>query len=179
MHANYIRPGGVSQDLPLGTLKSIYEFIKSFSDRINELEDLLTENRIWKIRLQGIGSINLQKAFLWGFSGVMLRGSGARWDLRKVNPYEIYSELNLWQVPVGNQGDCYDRYLVRIDEMRQSLIIIENCLNEIPSGEVKSFTLKLNPSKNSMKLDMESTIQHFKSMSVGLVVPTGDSYTSI
>jgi NADH dehydrogenase (ubiquinone) Fe-S protein 2 len=179
MHANYIRPGGISQDLPLGTLKSIYEFIKRFSDRISEIEDLLTNNRIWQVRLQGIGSINMQKAYSWGFSGVMLRGSGSRWDLRKTVPYEIYPTLDDWRVPIGKQGDCYDRYLIRMAEMRNSLKIIQNCLKFIPTGEVKAPNSKLNPSKNIMRSSMESTIQHFKSMTSGLLVPVGDTYTGV
>ena len=175
MHANYIRPGGLAQDIPRGTLASLHEFAKQFPSRIDEIEDLLTSNRIWKIRLQGVGSITAQKGMLWGFTGPMLRGSGALWDLRKSSPYEIYNDVN-FAIPQGTQGDCYDRYLVRIEELRSSVEIIHYCLNKITAGEVKAVNLKTAPSKNSMKNFMESTIQHFKWMSSGLQLPADEVY---
>lgn len=178
MHANYIRPGGVSQDLPLGTLDSIYQFIFQFSSRIDETEDLLSGNRIWQTRLMGIGAINTQKGLLWGFSGAMTRGSGTLWDLRKSYPYEVYQHIP-FSIPQGNFGDCFDRYLVRMEEMRNSISIIAYCLNKIPSGEIKSTSIKLSPSKILMKNSMESTIQHFKSMSSGLSLPFGESYGAV
>jgi NADH dehydrogenase (ubiquinone) Fe-S protein 2 len=178
MHANYIRPGGVAQDLPLGTLESIYQFLTEFSSRVDEIEDMLSGNRIWQNRLIGIGSLNLQKAFIWGFSGPMVRASGALWDLRKIYSYENYSKIN-FSIPIGLQGDCFDRYLVRIEEFRISLSIIAYCLNNICNGEIKSINVKLTPSKNIMKNSMESTIQHFKTMSSGFFLPKTDTYCSI
>ena len=127
MHAAYFRPGGVSQDIPLGMLEDIYTFIDQFGNRIDEVEELLTDNRIWKQRLVDIGIVSGKDALDWGFSGVLLRGSGICWDLRKNQPYEIYDELD-FDIPVGTNGDCYDRYLVRLEEMRQSLRIIHQCL---------------------------------------------------
>jgi len=175
MHANYVRPGGVSQDLPLGTLHSLNIFAKQFPSRIDEIEDLLTSNRIWKTRLQGVGSISLQKGLLWGFSGPMLRGSGALWDLRKSNPYEMYQSVP-FAIPQGSLGDCYDRYLVRVEELRTSVEILNYCLSAIPAGEIKATNIKLVPSKNTMKGSMESVIQHFKTMSSGLSLPKEEIY---
>lgn len=178
MHANYIRPGGVSQDLPLGTLESIYQFALQFPSRLDELEDMLSGNRIWQNRLVGIGAINIQKGFNWGFSGAMSRGSGALWDLRKTNPYELYEKIP-FAIPQGSSGDCYDRYLVRIEELRSSINIILHCLNKFPLGEVKAINSKLLPSRHSMKSSMESVIQHFKIMSEGLKLPIGESYGAV
>jgi len=178
MHANYIRPGGISQDLPLGTLESLFQFIAQFSSRIDETEDLLSNNRIWQSRLIGIGSINSQKGFLWGFSGAMSRGSGSLWDLRKLYPYEIYNQIN-FAIPQGTAGDCFDRYLVRMEELRVCINIINYCLNNLPTGEIKAVNIKGNPSKNLMKQSMESTIQHFKLMSSGLILPVADSYGAV
>ena len=179
MHTAYIRPGGVNQDLPLGLCNDIYKFVKQFRSRINELEELLTNNRIWKQRLINIGVVSKKNALNWGFSGVMLRGSGIPWDLRKSEPYEIYSDLD-FNIPIGGIGDCYDRYLVRIEEMRQSLNILEQALNKIPLGPIKTSNNKLiSPSRSKMKLDMESLIMHFKSYSEGFRVKKGKSYTSV
>jgi len=130
MHAAYIRPGGVSADIPLGLLDDIFIFIKQFSIRLDEMEEMLTSNRIWKERLVDIGIVSANEAINWGFSGVLLRGSGIPWDLRKSSPYEVYKQID-FSIPVGNNGDCYDRYLVRIEEMRQSLKIINQTLNMI------------------------------------------------
>jgi len=179
MHTAYIRPGGVNQDLPLGLCNDIFKFVKQFRSRINELEELLTNNRIWKQRLINIGVVSKKNALSWGFSGVMLRGSGIAWDLRKSEPYEIYSKLD-FEIPVGNTGDCYDRYLVRIEEMRQSLNIIEQGLNLMPSGATKSSNNKvISASRNKMKLDMESLIMHFKNYSEGFRINKGKSYTAV
>jgi NADH dehydrogenase (ubiquinone) Fe-S protein 2 len=176
MHANYVRPGGVSQDLPTGTLESISEFSKQFSSRIDEIEDMLSDNRIWKDRLQGIGIVTPQKALNWGFSGVMCRGVGLLWDLRKTNPYEIYSSIS-FKIPFGTNGDCYDRYLVRIQEMRESLNIINYCINNIPFGEIHSVDEKLiAPSRSKMKTSMESLIHHFKLVSENKVLPSNELY---
>ena len=129
MHAAYFRPGGVSQDIPLGMLEDIYTFAEQFSTRLDEIEELLTDNRIWKQRLIDIGVVSAKDAMDWGFSGVLLRGSGIPWDLRKTQPYEVYDRMD-FDIPVGTNGDCFDRYLVRVEEMRQSLRIILQCLNE-------------------------------------------------
>ena len=179
MHAAYIRPGGVSQDIPMGLLNDIHIFISTYSSRIDEFEELLTGNRIWKQRLVDIGTVSYDEALNWSFSGVMLRGSGIAWDLRKNQPYEIYDELD-FEIPVGKNGDCYDRYLIRIHEMRQSLKIIEQCINKIPLGQIKSDDHKLMPpSRANMKYSMESLIHHFKLYSEGFSVPKGETYTCV
>jgi NADH dehydrogenase (ubiquinone) Fe-S protein 2 len=125
MHAAYFRPGGVSQDIPLGMLEDIYTFAEQFATRLDEVEELLTDNRIWKQRLIVIGVVSAKDAMDWGFTGVLLRGSGILWDLRKTQPYEVYDRMD-FDVPVGTNGDCFDRYLVRVEEMRQSLRILSN-----------------------------------------------------
>ena len=133
MHAAYFRPGGVYSDLPIGLLSDISIFVEQFNYKILEMEEMLTENRIWKQRLIDIGVVSAKSAMDWGFSGVMLRGSGICWDLRKSQSYEIYNKLS-FNIPTGNNGDCYDRYLVRIMEMKESLKIISQCIENIPSG---------------------------------------------
>jgi NADH dehydrogenase I D subunit len=179
MHAAYIRPGGVSQDLPVGLLDDIYKFALQFSSRIDEIEELLTNNRIWKQRLVGIGVVTSSQALNWGFSGVMLRGSGISWDLRKMSPYEVYEKLD-FNVPIGKNGDCYDRYLIRVQEMRESLKLIFQCLNDIPVGFIKSEDKKLvPPSRAHMKSNMESLIHHFKLYTEGYVIPSGESFVSV
>jgi len=178
MHAAYVRPGGVSQDIPLGLLDDIYIFVEQFGTRLDEVEEMLTGNRIWKQRTVDIGKVSAKEATDWGFSGVMLRGSGIPWDLRKSQPYEVYSKMN-FEVPVGNNGDCFDRYLVRVEEMRQSLRIIWQTLNEMPLGPVKVDDRKITPpSRSLMKQSMESLIHHFKLFSEGIVVPAGEIYTA-
>merc|ERR1712073_176125 len=134
MHAAYVRPGGVHQDIPIGLMDDIYEFISKFSERLDEVEDLCTNNRVWIQRTTDIGVISAEDALNWGCSGVMLRGSGIKWDLRKSQPYDGYENYE-FDVPIGTKGDCYDRYLIRIQEMRQSLRIMEQCLNKMPEGE--------------------------------------------
>ena len=179
MHAAYIRPGGVSQDLPLGLSDDIYAFAKTFASRIDELEELLTNNRIWKQRLVNIGIVSGADALAWGFSGAMLRGSGIAWDLRKTQPYDVYSKLD-FEIPIGTKGDCYDRYLVRVEEMRQSLRLIFQCLNQMPSGLIKSDDKKLTPpSRSQMKESMESLIHHFKLYSEGFSVPSSEIYQAV
>jgi NADH dehydrogenase (ubiquinone) Fe-S protein 2 len=179
MHAAYIRPGGVSQDLPVGLLTDIYLFSKQFASRIDEIEEMLTNNRIWKQRLVDIGVVSAYEALDWGFSGPMLRGSGIAWDLRRNEPYEVYSGLN-FDVPVGLRGDCYDRYLIRVQEMRQSLRIISQCLDLMPSGLVKTDDKKVTfPKRTQMKNSMESLIHHFKIFTEGYTVPMGDTYTAV
>ena len=179
MHAAYIRPGGVAFDIPLGLLEDIYIFVESFSSRIDEMEELLTNNRIWKQRLVDIGVVTAKEAQDWGFSGVMLRGSGISWDLRKSNPYEIYDKLN-FDIPVGTNGDCYDRYCIRINEMRESLRLIIQCLNKLPEGPVKVDDAKIvPPSRIDMKESMESLIHHFKYFTENYSVPKGETYMAV
>ena len=148
MHAAYIRPGGVSADLPLGFLDDLHLFIKQYPIRIDEVEEMLTGNRIWKERLVDVGVVTAAQAMDWGFSGVMLRGSGIPWDLRKSNPYEIYSQID-FDVPVGSAGDCYDRYLLRVEEMRQSLVIIESAIEFLKPGPIKTNNFKVCPPSRS------------------------------
>jgi NADH dehydrogenase (ubiquinone) Fe-S protein 2 len=179
LHAAYIRPGGVAQDLPIGLSEDIYRFARQFASRIDEMEEMLTGNRIWKQRLVDIGVVTADEALDWGFTGVMLRGSGVAWDLRKNQPYDIY-ELMDFQVPVGSRGDCYDRYLIRVEEMRQSLRIILQCLQEMPQGEIKTDDRKITPpSRTHMKTSMESLIHHFKLYTEGFTVPAGETYTAV
>ena len=179
MHAAYFRPGGVAQDLPLGLCDDIFKFTQSFASRIDEIEEMLTNNRIWKQRLVDIGVVSAKEAQDWGLSGAMLRGSGISWDLRKAQPYEVYDKME-FDIPVGKNGDCYDRYLIRVEEMRQSLRIIMQCLNQMPQGVVKSDDKKLTPpSRSHMKQSMESLIHHFKLYTEGFNVPAGETYTAI
>ena len=159
MHAAYFRPGGVSMDIPAGLLNDIFLFAEQFNIRLLEVEEMLTENRIWKQRLVDIGVVSATDAQEWGFSGVMLRGSGINWDLRKSQPYEIYNKLS-FDVPSGTNGDCYDRYLIRIFEMKESLKIIEQCLNQIPSGLVKSSDNK-NPISTILILSVSAVTPSF------------------
>jgi len=176
MHSAFFRPGGVQYDLPKGLLSDIFIFIKQFNLRLIEIEDMLTENRIWKQRLIDVGTVSSKKALDWGFSGVMLRGSGIKWDLRKTQPYEVYNELN-FVVPVVSNGDCYDRYLIRIFEMKQSLKIIEQCINNLPEGIIKTNNNKIAPpTRNELKQSMESLIHHFKLYTQGVVIPTNETY---
>uniref|UniRef100_A0A141BUN0 NADH dehydrogenase [ubiquinone] iron-sulfur protein 2 n=1 Tax=Cuscuta gronovii TaxID=35886 RepID=A0A141BUN0_CUSGR len=179
MHASFIRPGGVAQDLPLGLCRDIDSFTQQFASRIDELEEMSTGNRIWKQRLVDIGTVTAQQAKDWGFSGVMLRGSGVCWDLRKAAPYDVHDQLDP-DVPVGTRGDRYDRYCIRIEEMRQSVRIIVQCLNKMPSGMIKSDDRKLcPPSRSRMKLSMESSIHHFELYTEGFSVPASSTYTAV
>ena len=176
MHAAYFRPGGVQADLPKGLLADIYLFLKVFNTKLNEIEEMLSENRIWKQRLVNIGVVSANEALEFGFSGVMLRGSGIQWDLRKSQPYEIYDKLN-FNIIVGNNGDCYDRYLIRILEMKQSLKIINECLNKIPKGLTKSSNLKvIPPSRLDTKRSMEALIHHFKAYTTGITIENNETY---
>jgi NADH dehydrogenase I D subunit len=180
MHAAYIRPGGVHEDLPLGLCQDIYEFVQQFPSRLDEIEELLTDSRIWKQRLVDVGIVSIEDAQRWCFSGVMVRGSGLAWDLRKSEPYEIYDQLE-FAVPVGRSGDCFDRYLVRMEEMRQSVNIIVQCLNAMPlCGEIQTDDRKITPpSRSEMKQSMESLIHHFKWYSEGTSINTGETYMSV
>jgi NADH dehydrogenase (ubiquinone) Fe-S protein 2 len=179
MHASFIRVGGISQDLPVGLLNDIYFFCCNFISRIDELEELLSNNRIWKQRLYGVGIISKQDALNFGFSGVLLRGSGVCWDLRKTQPYEIYNKL-FFSIPIGKIGDCFDRYVIRVEEMRQSLLIIKQCILNIPAGLIKIDDFKIvAPSRKLFKQSMEALIHHFKYYSEGFYVPRGMFYSSI
>lgn len=179
MHAAYIRPGGVAQDLPVGLCEDVYKFALQFASRIDEMEEMLTNNRIWKQRLVDIGRVTADQAMDWGFSGVMARGSGISWDLRKAQPYDVYDRME-FHIPVGRKGDCYDRYLIRVEEMRQSLRIITQVINQIPNGMIKSDDRKITPpSRSQMKQSMESLIHHFKLYTEGYAVPSGETYTAV
>ncbi|CAN0930413.1 NADH dehydrogenase [ubiquinone] iron-sulfur protein 2 [Linum perenne] len=161
MHASFIRPGGVAQDLPLGLCRDIDSSTQQFASRIDELEEMSTGNRIWKQRLVDIGTVTAQQAKDWGFSGVMLRGPGICWDLRKAAPYDVHDQLDP-DVPVGTRGDCYDRYCIRIEEMRQSVRIIVQCLNQMPSGMIKA-----------------DDLHHFELYTEGFSVPASSTYTAV
>lgn len=215
LHAAYVRPGGVAFDLPHGLMEDIYKWATAFSGRVDEFEELLTENRIWKQRTVGVGLVTAQQALDYSFSGVMLRGSGIPWDIRfvpsllplsssrelthdsptrrKVAPYDAYDQVE-FDVPVGKNGDCYDRYLCRVEEFRQSLRIINQCLDKMPPGQIKVDDHKIvPPPRASMKecvlplswwrarelmrvsRSMESLIHHFKLFSEGYSVPPGSS----
>lgn len=179
MHAAYVRPGGVAQDIDTGLCLDIYRFAEQFSSRIDEMEEMLTNNRIWKQRLVDVAVVSSQQALDWGFSGVMLRGSGVKWDLRKKQAYDVYSQLS-FQVPVGRHGDCYDRYLIRIAEMRESLRLIQESINRMPKGIVKTDDKKItSPSRSHVKQNMESLIHHFKLYTESFTVPAGDTYTAV
>lgn len=178
MHSAYIRPGGISQDIPLGLLDDIYIFAEQFAGRVDEMEEMLTENRIWKQRLVNVGVVTSKDALAWGFSGVLLRGSGLIWDLRKQQSYEVYDKLS-FEILTGVNGDCYDRYVIRVGEMRQSLSIIMQCLNNIPNGIIKVDDKKITPpTRNEIKNSMESLIHHFKYFTEGVSVPRGETYTA-
>jgi NADH dehydrogenase (ubiquinone) Fe-S protein 2 len=178
MHSAYIRPGGISQDIPLGLLDDIYVFSEQFATRVDEMEEMLTTNRIWKQRLVDIGTVTAKEALDWGFSGVLLRGSGISWDLRKKQSYEIYPSLD-FDIFTGTNGDCYDRYIIRVKEMRESLRIIQQCLNSLPEGPVKTEDKKLTPpSRTDVKNSMESLIHHFKYYTEGVNVTKGETYTA-
>ena len=179
LHANYFRPGGVHQDLPRGLAEDIANFCKNFPKIIDDLENLLTDNRIFKQRNVNIGIVSKQDALDYSFSGVMLRGSGVPWDLRKSQPYENYSQFD-FKIPIGKNGDCYDRYLCRIEEMRESIKIINQCLISMPKGPVKSTDGKITPpSKKEIKNSMEALIHHFKLFTEGYRVDKDEIYTAV
>jgi len=179
LHANYFRPGGVHKDLPRGLTDDILSFCNTFPKIMDDLETLLTDNRIFKQRNVNIGIVSKQEALDHSFSGVMLRGSGVPWDLRKSQPYECYKDFN-FKIPIGKNGDCYDRYLCRMEEMRQSVKIIKDCIKKMPSGPVKTIDGKISPPKKSeLKNSMEALIHHFKLFSEGFRVPAGEIYTCV
>ena len=179
LHANYFRPGGVHQDLPRGLDKDIGKFCIKFPKVIDDLETLLTDNRIFKQRNVDIGIVSKQDALDYSFSGVMLRGSGVPWDLRKSQPYECYEQLE-FKIPIGKNGDCYDRYLCRIEEMKESVKIINQCLANIPKGPIKSMDGKISPPpKKELKESMEALIHHFKLFTEGYRVDNDEIYTAV
>ena len=179
MHAAYFRVGGVHRDLPAGLLEDIAAWCETFPKIIEDIETMLTENRIFKQRNVDIGIISLEDAMDWGFSGVMVRGSGAAWDLRKSQPYEVYDKMD-FDIPVGKHGDCYDRYVCRIEEMYQSLRIIKQCIAEMPDGPVSAVDHKVvPPSRAAMKSSMEALIHHFKLYTEGFTVPAGEAYAAV
>lgn len=183
MHAAYIRPGGVSQDLPLNTTEDLLIFINQFNSRIDEIENILTKNRIWKERLIDVGIVKFNEAYAYGFSGVMLRSCGIVWDLRSALKYDGYREIN-FSIPIGTNGDCYDRYLIRINEMRQSVLIMRHFLLKLlEQNKLKNYKIKIDnykfvpPSRANMKYHMESLIHHFKLYTEGFTIPWNLCYT--
>jgi NADH-quinone oxidoreductase subunit D len=178
-HSAYIRPGGVHQDIPNGMENDIAKWCDGFSKIIDDVDNLLTENRIWKQRTVDIGVISAKEAQDWGFTGPMLRGSGIAWDLRKSQPYEVYSELD-FDIPIGKNGDSWDRYNVRMEEMRQSLKLIKQCVKKLPKGPIVTLDPKIAPPKRAlMKQSMEALINHFKLFTEGYHVPAGETYTAV
>ncbi|MGE3770740.1 MAG: NADH-quinone oxidoreductase subunit D [Bdellovibrionales bacterium] len=179
MHANYFRPGGVHQDLPDGLLDDIAAYCDHLPKIIDDIENLLTENRIFKTRTVDIGIVSKEAALEWGFSGPMLRASGVAWDLRKSQPYDVYDKMD-FNVPVGKTGDCWARYLVRIEEMRESLKIIRQCCAQMPQGDVMVNDYKVAPPpRGEMKRSMEALIHHFKLYTEGFHVPAGETYAAV
>jgi NADH-quinone oxidoreductase subunit D len=178
-HSNYFRPGGVSRDMPAGLMDDIAAWTETFPKFLDEMQDLLNGNRILKQRTVDIGVISADDALAWGFSGPSLRGSGVAWDLRRAQPYDKYAEVE-FDVPVGKHGDAYDRYLVRMAEMRESLKIIKQCLASIKPGPVKAQDRKIAPpTRAEMKHSMEALIHHFKLYTEGYHVPAGATYTAV
>ncbi len=179
LHANYFRPGGVAWDIPAGLLDDVWAFTERFPKFMEDLDNLLTDNRIFKQRTVDIGIVSKEQAYDWAFTGPMLRGSGVAWDLRKSQPYEVYDRMD-FDVPVGLTGDCWARYLVRMEEMRQSIRIIRQCCKEMPDGPFKVEDRKVSPPpRGEMKRSMEALIHHFKLFTEGFHVPAGETYTAI
>ncbi|MGP4670583.1 NADH-quinone oxidoreductase subunit D [Agrobacterium salinitolerans] len=183
MHSAYVRPGGVHQDLPPELVDDIGKWCDPFLNVLDNIEGLLTDNRIYKQRNVDIGVVSLEDAFAWGFTGVMVRGSGAAWDLRRSQPYECYSDLE-FDIPVGKNGDCYDRYLIRMQEMRESVKIMKQCVDLLSGkhriGPVSSLDGKVVPPKRGeMKRSMEALIHHFKLYTEGYHVPAGEVYAAV
>ncbi len=178
-HSAWLRPGGVHQDMPAGMEAEMLTFCDGFLKVLNDVDDLLTENRIWKQRTVDIGVVSADEALAWGFTGAMLRGSGVAWDLRKAQPYECYGQLE-FDIPVGANGDCWDRYLVRMEEMRQSVSIIRQAIEKLPAGAVMADEpMVVPPKRGLMKHSMEAIINHFKLYSEGIIVPAGEVYAAV
>ena len=179
LHANYFRPGGVHQDLPQALLDDIDAFCDPFLKVLDDIEGLLTDSRIFKQRNVDVGVVSKQDVQDWGMSGVMARGSGVAWDLRRSQPYEAYSDM-AFDIPLGKNGDCYDRYLCRMEEMRQSVRIMRQCIERMPDGPVSATDGKIVPPKRAeMKQSMEALIHHFKLYTEGYHVPEGEIYTAV
>jgi NADH-quinone oxidoreductase subunit D len=181
MHANYVRPGGVHQDLPPQLIDDIEAWCEQFPPKVHDIEGLLTDNRIFKQRNVNIGVVSQQDALNWGFSGVMVRGSGMAWDLRRSQPYEIYSELD-FKIPLGKNGDCYDRYLCRVEEMYESTKIMQQCiklLRQTPGPVMTENSKYAPPRRAEMKNSMEALIHHFKLYTEGFHVPAGEAYACV
>ena len=179
LHAAYFRVGGVHQDIPAGMGEAILAWADAFPKFLDDIETLLNENRIFKQRTVDIGVVSEEEAMAWGFSGPMLRASGVPWDLRKSQPYDAYDQMN-FDIPVGKNGDCYDRFLIRVEEMRQSLRIVRQCIEQMPDGPVMTEDGKVGPpSRGEMKRSMEALIHHFKLYTEGVHVPAGETYTAV
>jgi NADH-quinone oxidoreductase subunit D len=183
MHANYYRPGGVHQDLPPKLIDDIEAWCDPFLQVVEDLDTLLTGNRIFKQRNVDIGVVSLKEAWEWGFSGVMVRGSGAAWDLRKAQPYDCYGEMD-FDIPIGKNGDCYDRYLIRMEEMRQSVRIMKQCIAKLHQPDGQGPVLVQDnkiapPRRGEMKRSMEALIHHFKLYTEGFHVPPGEVYVAV
>ena len=179
LHAAYYRVGGVHQDLPLNLIEEIEEWLSGFGKIIDDIETLLSDNRIFKQRTVDVGVVTPEEALNWGFTGPMLRGSGIAWDLRKAQPYAVYDEVD-FDVPIGKNGDCYDRYLLRVEEMKQSSKIISQVLDKMPKGDIIVKDSRLYPPKrDDMKESMEALINHFKLFTEGVRVPAGEVYTAV
>lgn len=179
LHAAYFRPGGVHQDIPTDLEDDISKFCDHFTKIIDDIEELVTDNRIFKQRTADVGIISAKDAIAWGLSGPMLRASGIAWDLRKSQPYEVYEQLD-FDIPIGKHGDCYDRYLVRVAEMRECLKMIKQCLEKMPKGLVMCENKKVAPpTRADMKHSMEAMIHHFKLYSEGFHVPKGETYVAV
>ncbi|MBK8157397.1 MAG: NADH-quinone oxidoreductase subunit D [Rhodospirillaceae bacterium] len=179
LHAAYYRPGGVHQDLPAGLLDDLWAWSEKFPKVVDDMEGLLTNNRIFKQRLVDVCPVSAEDAIAWGFTGPVLRASGVPWDLRKSQPYMVYDRME-FDIPVGKHGDCYDRYLVRVAEMRESLKIVQQCIKQMPGGPASSTDHKvMPPSRGEMKHSMEALIHHFKLYTEGYHVPAGETYTAV
>jgi NADH-quinone oxidoreductase subunit D len=179
MHAAFFRPGGVHQDMPPGLAEDILKFCDHFPKVLDDIEVLLTDNRIFKQRNVDIGVLTRADAEMWGMSGVMLRSAGVHWDLRRSQPYECYNELD-FKIPVGKNGDCFDRYIMRMEEMRESNKIMRQCIEKMPPGPVVSTDNKVVPPRRAeMKNSMEALIHHFKLYTEGFHVPAGEAYAAV
>ena len=179
LHAAYYRVGGVHQDLPINLIEEIEEWLSGFGKIIDDIETLLSDNRIFKQRTVDVGVVTPEEALNWGFTGPMLRGSGIAWDLRKAQPYAVYDEVD-FDIPIGKNGDCYDRYLLRVEEMKQSSKIISQVLDKMPKGDIIVKDSRLYPPKrDDMKESMEALINHFKLFTEGVRVPAGEVYSAV
>jgi NADH-quinone oxidoreductase subunit D len=179
LHANYFRTGGVHQDVTTQLLEDIHDWCRKFPKTLDDIEGLLTDNRIFKQRNVDIGKVTRAEAEMWGMTGVMLRSAGVHWDLRRNQPYECYNELD-FKIPVGKNGDNYDRYLMRMDEMREATKLMIQCIEKMPSGPTLTEDKKVAPPRRSeMKTSMEALIHHFKLYTEGYHVPQGETYAAV